>query len=138
MVSFTELMKHADAWGCFSIPTLNHTGLLKAAFCCTSRCVSSSEKPAGRRRGEVALLLGPAADRVHHPRDQPAHAALALGEPIWPRKYFEATMFVAVWLQLVGTSMSVLLEDRLAALVVDDRRAHLPCKLVEGVSGPPS
>src|SRR4051812_31932614 len=27
------------------------------------------------------------------------------GEPSWPRKYFEATMFVAVWLQVVGTSM---------------------------------
>jgi hypothetical protein len=45
IVSLTELMKHADAWGCFSIPTLNQTGLLKAAFCSTSRCVSSSEKP---------------------------------------------------------------------------------------------
>src|SRR6059036_2844524 len=44
MVSFTELMKQAEAWGCFSIPTLNQTGLLKAAFWFTSRCVSSSEK----------------------------------------------------------------------------------------------
>jgi hypothetical protein len=44
MVSSTALMKQAEACGCFSIPTLNHTGLLKAAFCCTSRCVSSSEK----------------------------------------------------------------------------------------------
>jgi hypothetical protein len=35
-------MKQADDWGCFSIPTLNHTGLLKAAFCCTRRWVSSS------------------------------------------------------------------------------------------------
>ena len=43
MVSFTELMKHAEACGCFSMPTLNHTGLLKAAFWWTSRCVSSSE-----------------------------------------------------------------------------------------------
>jgi hypothetical protein len=44
MVSFTELMKQAEAWGCFSTPTLNQTGLLKAAFCWTSRWVSSSEK----------------------------------------------------------------------------------------------
>ena len=44
MVSFTELMKQAEAWGCFSIPTLNQTGLLKAAFCWTSRWVSSSVK----------------------------------------------------------------------------------------------
>jgi hypothetical protein len=27
------------------------------------------------------------------------------GEPTSPRKYFEATMFVAVWLQVAGTSM---------------------------------
>jgi hypothetical protein len=32
MVSLTALMKQADACGCFSMPTLNHTGLLKAAF----------------------------------------------------------------------------------------------------------
>src|SRR5262245_48568477 len=44
IVEFTKYMKHAEAWGCFSIRTLNHTGLLNAAFCCTSRCVSSSEK----------------------------------------------------------------------------------------------
>src|SRR5262245_12539742 len=44
IVSLTELMKHADACGCFSIPTLNHTGLLKAAFWLTRRWVRSSEK----------------------------------------------------------------------------------------------
>src|SRR5438105_12703200 len=44
IVSLTELMKQAEACGCGSIPTLNQTGLLKAAFCCTSRWASSSEK----------------------------------------------------------------------------------------------
>src|SRR5205807_9186277 len=44
MVSLTELMKQAEACGCGSMPTLNHTGELKAAFCWTSRWVSSSEK----------------------------------------------------------------------------------------------
>src|SRR5580765_2733292 len=44
IVSLTELMKQAEAWGCGSIPTLNQTGELKAAFCWTSRWVSSSEK----------------------------------------------------------------------------------------------
>ena len=52
MVSLTALMKHADACGCFSMPTLNQTGLLNAAFCWTSRCVSSSEKL--RRSSAVA------------------------------------------------------------------------------------
>src|SRR5215218_10345265 len=32
IVSCTELMKQAEHCGCFSNPTLNQTGLLKAAF----------------------------------------------------------------------------------------------------------
>ncbi len=32
IVSSTERMKQAEHWGCSSKPTLNHTGLLKAAF----------------------------------------------------------------------------------------------------------
>ena len=44
IVSCTALMKQAEDCGRFSIPTLNQTGLLKAAFCWTSRCVSSSLK----------------------------------------------------------------------------------------------
>ena len=44
ILSWTELMKQAEAWGCFSMPTLNQTGLLKAAFCSTRRWVSSSQK----------------------------------------------------------------------------------------------
>ena len=44
IVSSTALMKQAEDCGCFSTPTLNQTGLLKAAFCCTSRWVSSSAK----------------------------------------------------------------------------------------------
>src|SRR6478672_7702925 len=32
IVSCTELMKQAEHWGCFSNPTLNHTGELNAAF----------------------------------------------------------------------------------------------------------
>src|SRR6185503_4710482 len=32
IVSLTELMKQAEACGCGSMPTLNQTGLLKAAF----------------------------------------------------------------------------------------------------------
>src|SRR4249920_838276 len=32
IVSCTELMKHAEHWGAFSKPQLNHTGLLKEPF----------------------------------------------------------------------------------------------------------
>src|SRR5688572_25118231 len=42
IVSSTELMKQAEHCGCGSTPTLNHTGELKAAFCVTNRCASSS------------------------------------------------------------------------------------------------
>src|SRR6186997_2617898 len=42
IVSSTELMKHAEHWGAFSKPQLNHTGLLKAAFWCTSKYFRSS------------------------------------------------------------------------------------------------
>src|SRR4029450_12905540 len=45
MVSSTERMKHAEhCCGVFGTPTLNHTGELNAAFCVTTRCVSSSAK----------------------------------------------------------------------------------------------
>src|SRR6476619_4031317 len=37
IVSFTELMKHAEHCGAFSKPQLNQTGLLKAPFWYTSR-----------------------------------------------------------------------------------------------------
>src|SRR3977135_3977753 len=44
MLSWTELMKHAEHCGFGSIPTLNQTGELKAIFWCTRRCVSSAWK----------------------------------------------------------------------------------------------
>src|ERR671921_2779334 len=41
--SSTERMKQAEAcWGTPGTPMLNHTGELKAAFCVTSRCLSSA------------------------------------------------------------------------------------------------
>src|SRR6188472_4169359 len=42
IVSCTELMKHAEHCGAFANPQLNQTGLLKAAFWCTSRYFKSS------------------------------------------------------------------------------------------------
>src|SRR6185503_1498496 len=127
IVSFTELMKHADACGCFSIPTLNQTGLLKAAFCCTSRCVSSSEKLC-RSSAVTKYDCSSAQPRIEsttraiRPRTLFSRSA----EPIWPRKYFEATMFVAVWLQLVGTSMSFCSKTGLprSSLMTAERISH--------------
>src|SRR3989441_10793265 len=46
MWSSTARMKHAlHCAGTPGTPTLNHTGELKAAFCVTFRCVSSSANP---------------------------------------------------------------------------------------------
>jgi hypothetical protein len=43
MLSSTDRMKHALAWaGTPGTPMLNQTGLLKAAFWVTSRCLSSA------------------------------------------------------------------------------------------------
>src|SRR5918912_776450 len=42
MLSWTELMKHAEHCGFGSMPTLNQTGELNAIFWLTSRCVSSA------------------------------------------------------------------------------------------------
>src|SRR5512135_803044 len=42
IVSFTELMKHAEHCGAFSKPQLNHTGLLNEPFWYTSKCFRSS------------------------------------------------------------------------------------------------
>src|SRR5918994_4504365 len=44
MLSSTLRMKQAEHWGRSSKPTLNHTGLLKAAFWCSRMWVSSSSK----------------------------------------------------------------------------------------------
>src|SRR5512143_2742534 len=44
MLSWTELMKHAEHCGRGSIPTLNQTGELNAIFWLTSRWVSSARK----------------------------------------------------------------------------------------------
>jgi hypothetical protein len=60
IVSSTELMKQAEHCGCFSMPTLNQTGLLNAAFWWTSRCFSSSLKACrSSSLGEVLLLGAP-------------------------------------------------------------------------------
>ena len=42
IVSSTERMKQAEHCGCSSNPTLNQTGLLKAAFWCSRMWVSSA------------------------------------------------------------------------------------------------
>src|SRR4026207_1399258 len=55
IVSWTELMKHAEHCGAFSKPQLNQTGLLNAAFWYTRMCFRSSLN--ARRSSSVAKYL---------------------------------------------------------------------------------
>src|SRR6476620_11755568 len=96
IVSWTELMKHAEHCGAFSKPQLNHTGLLNAAFWYTSRCFSSWEKLWSasslakyfwaRAQPVIVSTTRPMSWRTLRSRS---------GESIWPRKYFDTTMLVA-------------------------------------------
>jgi hypothetical protein len=57
----------------------------------------------------------------------PRTLASRSGAPSWPRKYFEATMFVAVWLQVAGTSMSCCSKTGcpFSSLITAERRSQV-------------
>src|SRR2546426_12202967 len=107
MLSLTELMKHAEHCGFGCTPTLNHTGELKAIFCSTSRCISSSRN-ASRDSASAKSPHSPPhrtmvfTTRPINCRTDPSRWAV----PGFPWKYLLATMFVAVCDQLLGTSTS--------------------------------
>src|SRR5581483_6045898 len=98
IVSSTELMKQAEHWGAFSNPQLNQTGLLKAAFCCTSRCFRSllnacrssslAKYRSARAQSVIVFTTRPISWRTLVSRS---------GVPSCPRKYFDTTMLVACW-----------------------------------------
>ena len=105
IVSSTELMKHAEHCGAFSKPQLNHTGLLKAAFWCTSRCLRSSLNACSA--SAEAKYCWRSAQPVIVSTTRPMSCRTECsrsGEPTWPRKYFETTMLVACCDQLFGIS----------------------------------
>src|SRR5579863_1259011 len=132
--SLTELMKQAEHWGleypvtpnstcwvCWfqcqlrpselgsmrSQPTLNQTGLLKAAYWRTRMCTSSSwnvapssgvrKYPCAMPQSRMVSATRPTSWRTPFSRS---------GVPILPCKYLEATMLVAVMDQSLGTSTS--------------------------------
>src|SRR2546422_548418 len=107
MLSLTELMKHAEHCGFGCTPTLNHTGELKAIFCSTSRCISSSRN-ASRDSASAKYPHSPPhrtmvfTTRPINCRTDPSRWAV----PGFPWKYLLVTMFVAVCDQLLGTSTS--------------------------------
>src|SRR6478735_11539376 len=107
IVSWTELMKHAEHCGAFSNPQLNQTGLLKAAFWYTRMCFRSSLNACRSSSLAKYLLERPHSVIVLTTRPM---SCLTLrsrsGVPICPRKYLETTMLVACCDQKRGISTS--------------------------------
>src|SRR6185503_3766967 len=96
IVSSTELMKHAEHCGAFSNPQLNHTGLLKAAFCSTSRCFKSPLKAASASSDAKYCCFRAHSVMVSTTRPISCFTERSRsGAPTCPRKYFETTMLVA-------------------------------------------
>ena len=96
IVSCTELMKHAEHCGWGSMPQLNQTGLLKAAFWKTSRCFRSSLKAC--RSSSLAKYFCVRAQPVMVSTTRPISCRTERsrsGVPMVPRKYLETTMLVA-------------------------------------------
>src|ERR1700741_1662285 len=104
ILSWTELMKHAEHCGLGCTPTLNHTGELKAIFCSTSRWHSSSRNASRDALSAKYPPWWPQRTMVFTTRPiscraEPSRSAV----PGFPLKYLLATMFVAVCDQLLGT-----------------------------------
>src|SRR5207245_7812817 len=89
------------------MPALNQTGLLKAAFWCTSRCVSSSRKMSAASDVEKypCLFAHPWIVRTTRPINCLTLRSRS-GVPRTPRKYFETTTLVATCDQVFGISTS--------------------------------
>src|ERR1700704_6861978 len=107
IVSWTELMKHAEHCGAVSNPQLNHTGLLNAAFWYTRMCFRSSLNAC--RSSSDAKYLWVRAQSVIVVTTRPTSCRTLRsrsGVPICPRKYFETTMLVACCDQDFGISTS--------------------------------
>ncbi len=107
IVSCTLLMKHAEHCGSGSIPTLNQTGLLNAAFWKTSRCLSSSLNAC--RSSSLAKYFCVRAHPVIVSTTRPINCLTLRsrsGVPTVPRKYFDTTMLVACCDQNFGNSTS--------------------------------
>ena len=133
-MSSTELMKHAEHCGAFSKPQLNHTGLLKAAFWCTSRCFRSSLNACSASAdAKYCWLRGPAGDRVDDAADELLDRVLALGRADVAAEVLRDDDVGRLLRPGLRHLDAALLEDDLALLVADDGVAQLPFDLVERI-----
>jgi hypothetical protein len=115
IVSSTERMKQAEHCGCSSKPDVEPDGRVERRH-----LVEQDERELGLegvavlRGGEVAAAAAPVGDRAGHAADHLLDRALAGGEPICPRKYFWATMFVAFCDHVAGNSTSACSNETLS------------------------
>src|SRR4029450_10318251 len=83
--------------------------------------------------GEVLLRAGPAGNRVHDAPNELAHAGLTLRRPHRATEIFGNDDVGRLLRPRLRNLDVALLENDLALLVADDRRAGLPLHLVERV-----
>src|SRR5439155_10467981 len=103
--SLTELMKQAKHCGRSSTPTLNQTGLLNAAIWYNRICVSSASKVEASSSSWKYPPFSPHLAMVFATRSRSCRTLDSRSlVPSLPRKYFEATILVAVWDQKDGVS----------------------------------
>jgi len=103
--SFTELMKQAEHCGVFSTPTLNHTGELNDTSWLTSMCVSSARKTSASCAVVKVASFTPQSVMVSATRPTSCRTECSRsGVPTPPRKYFETTTLVAIWVHSRGIS----------------------------------
>src|SRR6185503_3432531 len=108
IVSSIERMKQAEHCGFSSKPTLNQTGELKEAYWLTRIAFSSASKVSASSSVEKYPPSRPQPPIVSTTRPIICLTLVSRsGEPIFPRKYFCATMFVAVCDQNFGNSTFV-------------------------------
>ena len=123
----------SDSGSSRSQPTLNHTGELKATFCVSSMCASSSWKiAASSARGEVAAGHAPVANRLRHAAHQLAHARLALRRADLPMQILRGHDVGRRHRPVDRHLHVLLLEDRVALAVGDQSRAPFPLHFVVG------
>src|SRR5713101_769542 len=105
MLSWTELMKHAEHCGFGCTPTLNQTGELKLIFCSTRRWASSSRNASRDSADSKLPPCSPQCTTVFATRPISCFTELSRWlVPGFPWKYLLATMLVAVCDQDCGTS----------------------------------
>ena len=134
IVSSTALMKQAEHCGAFSKPQLNQTGLLNAAFWCTSRCLRSSLNAcSASSMAKYFWLARPVGDGVDDAADQLLDRAFALGRADVAAEIFRDDDVGGLLRPGLRHLDVALLEHDLALFVADDGIAHFPFDLVEGV-----